>query len=303
MKFNPLTLKDKNLFRRFLAQEHHELSVYAFENILIWKTLFDIKWQIISSCLCVFFKDVFGEFLYLPPLGEKGKEEALRICLEIMDRANSNKEVSRIENIEENQVDFYRRLGLDCREKSRDYISLRSDLVNLVGDKFKSKRASYNYFRKNFEFKYLEFSKKDKKECLELYKRWMRERATQNQDSLYLGMLEDSRKCLEFALDNFAHLELSGRVVKIKNKVQAFTLGFPLNKDTFCIFYEIADLSIKGLAQFIFREFCQELKNYRYINVMDDSGLENLKKVKLSYHPVKLIPAYIAKRKNAPRPS
>jgi hypothetical protein len=29
---------------------------------------------------------------------------------------------------------------------------------------------------------------------------------------------------------------------------------------------------------------------------MDDSGLENLKKVKLAYKPVQLIPAYIAKK-------
>ena len=44
--------------------------------------------------------------------------------------------------------------------------------------------------------------------------------------------------------------------------------------------------------------FAQELKNYKFINVMDDSGLENLKKVKLSYHPVKLVPAYIVRRKH-----
>jgi hypothetical protein len=63
--------------------------------------------------------------------------------------------------------------------------------------------------------------------------------------------------------------------------------------------YEITDLSIKGLAQFIFRAFAEELKNYRYLNIMDDSGLANLKKVKLSYHPERLVPAYIARRRMA----
>jgi hypothetical protein len=69
-----------------------------------------------------------------------------------------------------------------------------------------------------------------------------------------------------------------------------------LNHDTFCILYEITDLSVKGLAQFIFREFSRELKGYRYLNIMDDSGLENLKQVKLSYKPVRLIPSFTAQR-------
>ena len=61
----------------------------------------------------------------------------------------------------------------------------------------------------------------------------------------------------------------------------------------FCVLFEIADLNINGLSQFIYREFCQELmSSYRWINAMDDSGLENLKRVKRSYHPTKIIPSY-----------
>ncbi len=127
----------------------------------------------------------------------------------------------------------------------------------------------------------------------------MKERQSQNQDRIYQGMLEDSRNCLKVALDNYASLGFMGRAVKIDKEIKAFTFGFRLNPDTFCILYEIADLSIKGLSQFIFRRFCSELEGYKYINIMDDSGLDNLKKVKLSYYPAKLIPAYIAKRKNA----
>ena len=100
-------------------------------------------------------------------------------------------------------------------------------------------------------------------------------------------------------LNNYRALNLQGRIVTVGNEVRAFTFGFALNSGTFCVLYEITDLTIKGLAQFIFREFCAELKSYRYINIMDDSGLENLKKVKLSYYPFKLIPAYIAVRENA----
>ena len=84
--------------------------------------------------------------------------------------------------------------------------------------------------------------------------------------------------------------------MRVEKQIKGFTFGYKLNNDTFCILYEITDLSIKGLAQFIFRRFSAELKDYSYINIMDDSGLDNLRKVKLSYKPKRLVSAYIATR-------
>ena len=88
-------------------------------------------------------------------------------------------------------------------------------------------------------------------------------------------------------------LGLVGRVVWIDGEIRGYTFGYPLNVDTFCILFEVTDLKIKGLAQFIYREFCKELMDtYRWMNAMDDSGLENLKRVKNAYHPIQLIPSY-----------
>jgi hypothetical protein len=128
----------------------------------------------------------------------------------------------------------------------------------------------------------------------------MKERKSHNQNHIYQGMMEDSYRCLKIALNNYVDLDLVGSLVKINQEIKAFTFGFKLNQDTFCILYEIADLSIKGLSQLIFRKFSSELEGYKYINIMDDSGLENLKKAKLSYRPEKLIPAYIVKRQGHP---
>ena len=89
------------------------------------------------------------------------------------------------------------------------------------------------------------------------------------------------------------HSDSSARVVRIDGEIRGYTFGYPLNADTFCILFEVTDLSIKGLAQFIYREFCKKLMGtYRWINAMDDSGLENLKRVKQAYHPIQLIPSY-----------
>jgi len=298
MELNRLTLKDKKLFNQFLSADTHELAVYAFENIYIWKGLFDIHWTLIEDCLCIFFKDKIGCFLYLAPLGKNKKPQVTEKIFQILDKFNKNGDISRIENIGQEDVSFYQGLGLDCRIKSYDYLCVRDDLINLEGNKFKSKRSSFNYFIKHNKFEYLPFSPIHRARCLELYSRWKEERRIHNQDALYRSMLDDTLTCFTALLSDYRNLDILARVIKIDKEIKAFTCGFKLNSDTFCILYEIADLSIKGLAQFIFRSFCRELKDYKYINIMDDSGLEGLKRAKLSYKPVRLIPAYIARRKS-----
>jgi hypothetical protein len=126
----------------------------------------------------------------------------------------------------------------------------------------------------------------------------MKDRQIQNKDPIYRGMLLDNLSCLQILLNDYKNLNLVGRLIKVDNQVKGFSFGFQLNKDTFCILFEIADLSFKGLSQYIFRQFCAEVKKYKYINIMDDLGLENLKTVKMSYRPVKLIPSYIITRKD-----
>ncbi|MGA2775583.1 MAG: phosphatidylglycerol lysyltransferase domain-containing protein [Candidatus Omnitrophota bacterium] len=295
MSFKSIALKDRKVFDKFLKFNSCELSAYAFENIYIWKALFEIKWCIIEDNLCVVFKDNTGAFLYLSLLGQEKSKKAVEKVFKELGSLNKNRQVSRIENIGSLDTDFYKKCGLNCVLKSHDYVCLQKELASLRGNKFKSQRASRNYFVKHNDFTCKEISTPDFKDCLNLYAYWMNERANENNDSFYTGMMHDSFRTLKVAIDNYFKLGFQGIVVRIDKELKGFTFGFKLNKETFCILYEITDLSVKGLAQFIFAEFSKALSRYKYINIMDDSGLDNLKKTKLLYHPVKLVPAYIVK--------
>lgn len=285
MKLNKISLKDKKIFSAYLGLSQHRLAAYSFENIYIWRGLFDISWAVIRKHLCVFFRDKTGCFMYLPPLGEKISAAVLAQAFGMMRRFNPNPEISRIENVEEGSLKIFERLGCAHRQKFPDYLCRRDDLAQLEGGKFKSKRSCCNYFSKHYDFKYLVFSLRHKKECLTLYERWADERLKSHPDRLFAGMLKDSRSCLGQLLDNYKALDFSGRVVKIGKEIKAFSFGYRLNKDVFCILFEVADLAFKGIAQFIFRKFSCDCGDYQYINMMDDSGLVNLKETKLSYHP------------------
>lgn len=299
MKLRPLTIRDKHTIEKFLRLRQHRLSVYTFENIYIWKALFDIRWCIINESLCIFFEDPTGCFLYLPPLGGSEEPAAALEAFRIMDGKNRNPGISRIENIETDDVAFFRESGYTVADKPGEYLCVRSELVQLKGERFKSKRACCNYFTAHNDFKYFDYSARFRAACLALYAGWMRERRETRDDAVYRGMLSDSLRCFEVLLKYYGKLSVTGKLVEIDGAIKACTFGFRISRETFCVLYEITDLSYKGLAQFIFREFCAGLNDYRYINIMDDSELPNLRTVKQSYHPAGIIPAFIAQRKNA----
>lgn len=296
MKLKPLLLKDKPLFDKFFKKDVHSLSSFSFVNIFIWRDFFDFFWGIIEGNLCIFAKNKIGCFMYLPPVGGEVSARLLEDCFKLMNTENLDRNISRIENIEEKDREAFCRKNLILKEKDSEYIYPAKSLINLSGNNFKAKRAVYNYFLKNYNFEYLKFEPKFKAECLNLYKNWSDSRKLKYQDSIYQSMLDDNLMVHKRCFDFYKELGLLARIVKIKGKIKAYTFGFKLNKDIFCILLEVADLSFKGLAQFIFREFAKELRNFKFINVMDDSGLENLKRVKLSYRPLKLVNNYVAYR-------
>ncbi len=286
------------MIEEYLLLEKHSLSVYSFANLYLWKNSYTILWNILEESLCIFFQDKSGIFLYLPPLGKKQKPETIERLFVWMGRQNQKYPgVSRIENLEEKDVPFYQSLGYECIEKPGDYLCFTSDMAKLSGRSLKSKRGACNFFLKHYKnFQYRFYDEKDKDACLSLHQNWMQNRQKKNSDPFYQDMLWDSRETLAFVLSDWLSFPIEGRVIEIEGKIQAFTFGYPLNQEIFCILYEITNLDIKGLAQFIFRQFCSELLHYSYVNIMDDSYLPNLKAVKLSYRPAACIPSYIAQK-------
>jgi hypothetical protein len=285
--------EDRSLFERYLSLAPRRLSAYHFINIFIWRALFDVSWCVIDDCLCVFFSDTQGCFMYLPPLGARGPEHAMRSCFTLMNACNRDQRISRIENVDAEDMKLFKNAGYNCMEKAPDIICSQKDLAQLRGELFKSKRSACNYFTRHYDYQYRPFLFDDTDECLSLNRSWREERGGKKNDAFYRYMLEDSGKVQEEMLRHYTALEPIGRVVIVGKRIVGYTFGYALNPDMFCVLFEVCSLSYKGLAQFIFREFCRELDSYSSVNIMDDSGLDNLKSVKNSYRPINQVPNFI----------
>ena len=79
--------------------------------------------------------------------------------------------------------------------------------------------------------------------------------------------------------------------------IRAFTFGEHLGIAQSSITIEKTDLEVKGLAQFIFSEFCRCYWADRpLVNVGDDWGLQSLAWTKQSYRPVKMLNKYVLRK-------
>ncbi len=229
----------------------------------------------------------------IPPLGASLNQKAIRQAYGFTLDANRAKQIARIENVPAALIPFFQGLGFHAVQKEIEYLYETGALIQLKGDRYKNKRAGYNLMIRNYPTVRLRPYRPDHfGDCLALYESWKQERWGQFHDEIYRAMLEDSWDSHRIGLMNHEELDLVGRVIFIDGVLKGYTFGYPLNSEIFCVLFEITDLGIKGLAQFLFREFCREQSAYRWINTMDDSGLENLKRVKLSYRPTKQLASY-----------
>ncbi len=297
MELRPFSPAHGKILERYLRKTRHGLACYSYVNILIWRCLYDIRWREHNGAFCLFFKDKMGCFMPLPPLGALD-QATVDACFETMEALNHNRDISRIDNIEERDLPFFRRSGLSVRERSGDYIVRRDEIASLRGEKFRHRRSLYNHFVKHADGIFRDYGPADRPRVERLYDAWMRDRAASHKDPYYRALLEDSRKAfgelLGLAADPQARL--SAKVVSVAGEIAAFTSGFELSDGMFCVNFEIADPARKGLAQFIFTQFARTLPQPE-INIMDDSGLENLKHAKRLLRPSGFVPSFTALRK------
>jgi len=102
-------------------------------------------------------------------------------------------------------------------------------------------------------------------------------------------------------LQEHERIGLSGIVMKIHEDIVAYTFGYWVTPQTWCVLLEVADRSIPGLAQWVFRDTCRTAmaKGAISINAMDDAGLPGLRAAKLAYRPSAILDTWVITRVTA----
>lgn len=301
-RLHPFDVHARAAFATALRDVDVTLSDYSFANNIIWLSLASGFWQVIEDCFCLFMLSGNGLAMMLPPLGEPAAQRsALRACVELMAEFNGSDRDGHIDYVypgfvaQLDRCPFSGRPAIgdvvfDVAAANADYIYATQDLIDLKGHPYRNKRNEINQFIKTYpNHALVPFRPEHRSEALDLLNAWMQQRLRGANDGpmgQVVTFIDYEHKAIQRAIDLYDQLGLVGLSLFVDGKLAGFTFGERIRPDVASVIIEKTDFAFPGAAQFIFREFSKVFADCAWINVGDDLGFENLRRVKLSYRPV-----------------
>lgn len=286
--FKDLTLEDKSLFDLAFQQFPPSISEFTFTNLFIWRHSYQIKICRLQNFLCLFAENGEPPFFF-PPVGEGEVAECCRTLLRWMKERGIPSKMARVPEEIISRLDW-KSEGLTPtfdRDQS-DYVYLSEDLIHLQGRKYHRKRNHIKKFKERYEFQYAPLTPELISECLDLQTTWCDLKHCEVDPGLTKEFI-----AIREAFTHFEVLGMKGGAIRINGKIEAFTLGEPLNRDTVVIHIEKANPDFDGLYPTLQQAFLEHhWTGYTYVNREQDLGEEGLRKAKESYFPHHLVHKY-----------
>ena len=232
----------------------------------------------------------YDKYVYLPVPPRPFNVQTLRTAFEYMKKMNGpGTGISRIEGLTEEQKRSSESWGFPVRPTLVEYLYDRSQVAGLHGDAYRAKRAEINHLLKEHPVVLRPFRKSDLKACGDLFEIWKGQRLPGFKGEMGEKMILSSQKAHFRALHQGEDWGMDAWVVVLENRLAAYSVGASLSPDTYGIYLEVTDLTIKGLSAYIFANICRQVEPHLYINAGDAEGLPRLAESKEHWHPVQKI--------------
>ncbi len=284
--FKPLELNDRDILQPFLWAYQPETSELTFTNLFIWRTHYRVSWSAAGDRL-IFISETENGTWALPPIGPEPRAE---ICRKVLTWLKDERGVAkpRIDRADKRLAEEVARLpgvAIEPVAAQFDYVYRTEDLIQLAGRKYHDKRNHINSFRRSYRFAYEPLRATYLADCFKLAESWCRLKRCE-EDLNLMGEWDAVRE----ALKHYQALDLEGGVILINGRVEAFTLGELLNRETAVIHIEKANPGIRGLYPTINQQFCEHaFSEVPFVNREQDLGEPGLRAAKTSYNPHHLV--------------
>jgi len=287
-QFKDFSLEEKSLFDEAFNRIPPVISEFTFTNLFIWRYAYQIKISRLQKFLCL-LADQGERSFFFPTIGGGDVVECYRVLLQFLKEEGIPPKISRVPEKIVDQIDWkIAGMVVEFDRDQSDYIYLTEDLIQLKGGKYHRKRNHIKQFKEKYPYQYIPLTSEWIPECLRLGTEWCDLRHCE----AIPGLANESLAIKE-AFTHFEELKVKGGAILINGKVEAFTLGEPLNQETVVIHIEKANPAFEGLYPLINQAFLEnEWPRYLYVNREQDLGEEGLRKAKESYFPHHMVNKY-----------
>ncbi len=288
IEFRDIDISDKQDINCCLKISDFMGCEYSFANNMAWKRLSDSKIAFYKNFYIVRSITEDNKPFFVFPSGSGDYLEVFRELKKYTDSLNVPLQIS---GVTKNYLPMFNELfpqqfTIEYDRDSSDYIYLTSDLIDLKGKKFHSKRNHLSHF-KSLDYDFSLIKEKDFDDCISFCTE-----DYNNKDKNFSSIAE--QYAINTYFSYFNELGLTGGIIRINGKVSAVTIGETLNSNTFCVHIEKADRRFDGIYTAINNFFVSSVANdCLYVNREEDLGIEGLRKSKLSYNPAFLLDKYI----------
>jgi hypothetical protein len=289
--FQPVSLQDKDSFRRIQQKYPPVHSDNTFTNMVCWNHYAHYRYALVERTPVIattIGKDT--SFRILP--GPK-RQDILKPVLKLAAREGGEHAFYLFG--EEMKKEFERRYPSITTYPDRDffdYVYTTADLAVLSGKKYLSIRRHLNRFRSKCRYEVEAISGDNLGEVKEFLEKWCVWKGCD--ENPVLGY---EKEAVLFAMDHFLALDLSGLLIRIDERVSAMAVYEMLNRDTAVVHFEKALPDCPGIYKGINQETAKEIQDEaRYINRESDLGVAGLREAKLRYHPHHFVEVYYVKK-------
>ncbi|HHY65090.1 MAG TPA: DUF2156 domain-containing protein [Clostridiaceae bacterium] len=297
--FKSISFEEQDLFNEIFGRTKPVASEFTFAYLFMWRRDYNLSYAIIEDHLCLVSQSKAYKpysFCPIPVGGEYDPPKFYRACRWIEEYFRDMGFQPMFARVSEGCLGrlidvFGDRAEITPLENTFDYVYNASDLINLPGKKYSSKRNHIHQFmRKYGEYEYVPVSENNIQECKRIIDAWADLHET-NTDPDH----SERYACYEL-LDNWGKFQVKGALIKVNGRFEAFTIGELLNPETAVVRIEKANAEIHGLYTLINRDFCaNEWSHVKYVNREEDLGIEGLRKSKLSYNPAFMVNKFLVK--------
>lgn len=256
----------------------------SLPSFLMWQDEF--AYAVVSKGALSFILALYGKNVYFPIAPRPFHRESLQTAFDYMKKVNGpGKGVSRVEGLTEDQKKQAEGWKFPSRPTLAEYLYDRSKLGGLHGDPYRAKRAEINHLLKEHSVVLRPFRKADLQACGDLFDLWKSQRLPALQGEMGEKMLLSSQKAHFRALHQGEDWGMDTWVVILENRLAAYSVGASLSPETYGVYLEVTDLTVKGLSAYIFANLCRQVEPHLFINAGDAEGLPHLAESKEHWHP------------------